>query len=254
MALHSRCHWLAGAATALAVSGCAPVDTRSSDRFEQTGELIALSGAGAGASNACFTCHGLRGAGDGAGTPRLASLDIGYLERQLDAFADGRRRHSQMSWIARRLGPTDRRRVAGYYAAMPFSGSPGPPIPPPRLYAQGDPGRGIAACASCHGAIGQGIGPANPPLAGQPAAYLEAQLEAWRRARRRTDPTGAMLRISQLLTPSESAALAAYAATLPGGPPSPGSPEASLATRRDGPRSGASAPPLHVPESARATK
>lgn len=254
MALPSRCLWLAGAVTALALSGCAPVDTRTSDRLEETGELIALSGAGAGAANACFTCHGLRGAGDGAGTPRLASLDIGYLERQLDAYADGRRRQPQMSWIARRLSRSDRRRVAAYYAAMPFPGSDRSPIPPPRLYAQGDPSRGIAACASCHGASGQGLGPANPPLAGQPAPYLEAQLEAWRRARRRTDPGGVMLRISQLLTPSESAAIAAYAATLPGGPPSPESPEASLATRPHGPRNGASGPPLHVPESARATK
>ncbi len=230
------------------------MDTRSSERFEKTGELIALSGAGAGASNACFTCHGLEGTGDGAGSPRLAGLDIGYLQRQLEAYGDGRRRHIQMSWIARQLSASERKQVAAYYAAMPFSAQALSAASTPRLYAHGDPSRGIASCASCHGMNGQGLGPANPALAGQPAAYLEAQLEAWRHSRRRNDPGDVMLRISQLLTPSESAALAAYAANLPGGPRSPEYPEAFREARRDGPRSDASGPPLHVPESARATK
>ncbi len=230
------------------------MDTRSSERFEKTGKLIALSGAGAGASNACFTCHGLKGTGDGAGSPRLAGLDAGYLQRQLEAYGDGRRRHTQMSWIARQLSASERKQVAAYYAAMPFSAQTASVDSTPRLYAQGDPSRGIASCASCHGKNGQGLGPANPPLGGQPAAYLEAQLEAWRHGKRRNDPGDVMLRISQLLTPSESAALAVYASNLPGDLLSPGSPEAFLEAHPDGPRSDASGPPLHVPESARATE
>lgn len=234
------------------LTSCAPVDTRSSERFNASGELIALSGARAGASNACFTCHGLEGQGNGAGSPRLASLDVGYLDRQLEAFADGRRRHAKMSWIARQLSPGDRERVAAYYAAMPIAVRSAPRRTPPKLYALGNAQRGIPACASCHGVAGQGLGPANPPLAGQPAAYLAAQIEAWRRGERRTDPGGVMLRISQLLAPSESAALAAYAARLPGGLPNPEYREASPGGRRGDPRNDASGPPLHVPESARA--
>ena len=79
------------------MTGCTAVDSKSSDRFTETGELIAMSGGGAGAANACFTCHGLDGRGDGAGSPRLAGLDAGYLERQLIANSDGRRHHKQMA-------------------------------------------------------------------------------------------------------------------------------------------------------------
>ena len=241
-------------AAAMVSAGCAPVATHSSDRLEQTGQLIALSGAGAGAANACFTCHGLQGTGDGAGTPRLAGLDMGYLERQLEAYADGRRRHAQMGWIAGQLSPAQRELVSAYYSAMPFAMPQSGPAQASALYVHGDPARGIAACAGCHGPDGLGMGPANPPLAGQPAPYLAAQLEAWSKGKRRNDPGGVMLRISQLLTPSERAAVSAYAASLPAGLPNPGFPEASLAARRDGPRSDASGPPLHVPESARATE
>ena len=55
------------------------------------------------------------------------------------------------------------------------------------------------------GANGEGEGYANPPLAGQPAAYLAEQLERWRYAERRTDPGHVMLQISQRLTPPEAA-------------------------------------------------
>jgi cytochrome c553 len=248
--------WLAIATGAgVLAAGCTAVDTRSADRFSETGQVIAMSGGGAGAANACFTCHGLGGQGDGAGSPRLAGLDPGYLERQLIAYADGRRFHKQMNHIAGELTPRDRRMVATYYASMRFSpGTSGPVPQAPVVYVRGDPGRGLPACASCHGSRGEGIGPANPPLAGQPAAYLAQQMRQWRHSRRRNDPGDVMLRISQLLTPSETLALARYAARLPGGPPSPGPAAASPLARRGDPRSGVSTPPLHVPERARAAE
>lgn len=227
----------------------------STERLATTGELVALSGAGAGAENACIACHGLAGEGDGAFTPRLAGIDAGYLERQLIAYADGRRSHPQMSYIAQKIGSRERRAVAEYYASI---APPAGAIPASRgdlaaaLYHRGDPARGLAPCAACHGEQGEGIGPANPPLAGQPQGYLAAQLELWRQSRRRSDPGDIMLHVSQLLNPEEIAALAAYAGARPGGPPSREPPAASLAVRRDDPRSGASGPPLHVPESARA--
>ena len=244
------------AAAAAALGACTPVSTTSTDRFQATGELVALSGGDAGAAYACFSCHGTEGQGEGGFTPRLAGRDAGYLERQLIAFADGRRLHPPMAHVSTSLGADARRAVAAYYAAMPspeVARSPARPTAAAvRLYHAGDPARGLAACASCHGENGEGSGAANPPLAGQPPAYLAAQLDKWRRSERRNDPGDVMLHVSQLLAPPEGAALAAYAAALPGGPPSPESPAASLAARRDDPRSGASGPPLHVPESARA--
>lgn len=236
-------------AFAALAAGCSDVSATSAERFAEDGRLIALSGAQAGAANACFTCHGLDGGGDGAGAPRLAGLDIGYLARQLEAYADGRRRHTQMEWIAARLSPTERQKVSAHYAAMPFeTAARAMPQPAPALYHRGDPARGLAACADCHGPRGQGVGPANPPLAGQPAAYLAHQIEAWRLSKRRNDPGNVMLEISRRLTPREAAALSAYAAALPGDPPRRGSPEASPEARRGDPRNDASAPPPRAPE------
>ncbi len=241
--------------TASALAACSAADTSSLDRFADNGRVIALSGAEAGAANACFTCHGLDGRGNGAGAPRLAGLDAGYMERQLEAYADGRRYHTQMSWIAQQLSGGERLAVSAHYAGLPVEGKTA--MPPQRLalYHEGDPKRGLLACAACHGEQGQGLGPANPPLAGQPPTYLAEQLRLWRIGKRRNDPGDVMLRISQRLTPSEAKALADYSARLAGGGlPSPESPAASPAARRGDPRSGASGPPLHVPESARAAE
>lgn len=226
---------------AMGAAGCSAIEGTSADRFTVTGELIAFGGGDAGAQNACFTCHGLDGQGDGAGTPRLAGLDVGYLQRQLDDYASGRRRHPEMGYIAARLGSPDRQRVSAYYAGLEFQPRPGPARPAPRLYVAGDPARGLPACAACHGLRGEGSGPANPALGAQPAAYLAGQMEAWRRSARRNDPDNVMLHISRQLTPAESGALAAYAGALPGGPAHPESPAAFPAIRRGDPRSGASA-------------
>ncbi|AQR72830.1 hypothetical protein BXU08_03295 [Sphingomonas sp. LM7] len=235
----------------LPLAGCGQTDRSSTDRLAATGELVALSGGDAGAAKACIACHGVDGRGDGAGAPRLAGLDLGYLEAQLQAYADGRREHPEMHWIANRLRPDQRQSVSAYYAALPFT--PKPQAMPAdgaaaSLYQQGDPGRGLASCASCHGARGEGLGPANPPLAGQPAAYLAEQLERWRSSKRRTDPENAMLRISRALSRAESSALAGYAAALPGDPPRPGSPAASPPAHRADPRNDASAPRRHGAE------
>jgi len=203
-----------------------------------------LSGAGAGAANACFTCHGLEGRGNGAGAPRLAGLDVGYLERQMRAYADGRRQHPQMAWIARRLGQSEQLAVASYYAALPYGpGREGVP-PAPVLWQRGDPARGLQACAACHGEAGQGVGPANPALAGQPAAYIAQQLRQWQVAKRRTDPGNVMLRISRHLTEAEIVDLSDYAARLPGDLARPAPPAGSRAIRRDDPKNGVSEPRL----------
>ena len=228
----------AGAASLLAA--CSAVDTSSAERFTQTGELIALSGGHAGAANACFTCHGLDGRGNAAGAPRLAGLDVGYLGRQLEAYADGRRQHPEMQWIAQRLSPESRHAVAAYYASMAYEPlAATSPAPASRLYHRGDPARGLQPCAECHGDAGEGVGPANPPLGGQPASYLAEQIELWRHGERRNDPGDAMLRISRQLTSREAEAVADYAARLPGVPARQEPPAALPAERRADPRSGA---------------
>lgn len=179
--------------------------------FRASGEVIAFGGGDGGAGNACATCHGLSGEGDGRLTPRLAGLDPGYLRRQLDDYASGRREHPAMRAIVRRLSGNDRALVAGYYAALQ--------APTERLSQTSSLFQ--SRCAQCHGVNGEGVGPGNPPLAGQPPAYIAAQLSAWRAGKRRGDPASGMLAISQELTPGEIDFLAGHAAVLPpaGHPP-----------------------------------
>lgn len=221
----------------LALAGCA--GDRARDPFSATGELVALSGGDAGARRACIVCHGLNGQGDGELTPRLAGLPPGYLAKQLRDYADGRRINPQMESIARALEPRAQLAVAGYYGALAWAPPPGggddqgsQPVGAV-LYHRGAPERGIPACASCHGDRGQGGPPANPPLAGQPAGYLNEQMELWRVAKRRNDPLNVMLEISRRLTPAEAEAVSRYSAGLratragPTGEP-PAAPAASL--------------------------
>ncbi len=238
-------------ATILLVA-CGQVDRGAADRFTSTGEMIAMSGGDAGAAHSCMACHGLDGLGNGDGAPRLAGLDRGYMVAQLMAYSSGQREHPEMAAIARKLTPTQQDAVSAYYAAMPFVGMASASSSGfqdgATLYHRGDAERDLAPCASCHGSQGEGIGSANPPLGGQPASYLAEQLHQWRAAKRRNDPEGMMLRISQALSPAESAALAEYASGLPGHSQRPESPAASPAEHRDDPRSDVSVPPRHATE------
>ena len=227
-------------------AGCGSYDSGGPAQFAQTGELVALSGGDAGAQGACITCHGVDGAGDDMAVPRLPGLDGGYLAAQLDAYADGRRQHPQMQAIAKRMTGRQRLLVSHYYAAMPYARkAPPPAMAAPALYAQGDAGRGLPSCASCHGRQGEGVGSGNPPLAGQPTAYLADQLHRWRLSMRRSDAGNVMQQISLRLTTEESRLLAAYASSLPGDLPSREPRAAFPAKHRAGPRNDASTPPPH---------
>lgn len=242
-----RSPFVLGPAVAAGLLACSPPQGGVPERFGTSGELVAMSGAGAGAGNACFTCHGLDGGGDGAGVPRLAGLDPGYLQHQLEAYADGRRTDPSMRRIATELSARERLLVSRFYAGMPApAGGGGEARRAPRLFLAGDPDRNLPACAACHGPGGLGLGAGIPPLAGQPAPYLAQQLENWRRGTRRSDPGNVMQEIARALTPSEVAALASYASAFPLHPRSRESAGASPEGRRSGPRNDASALPRRV--------
>lgn len=191
-------------------AACSPASNRTGEAFTASGEIIALGGGEGGAANACFSCHGLDGAGDGVSVPRLAGLDAGYLQKQLADYAIETRPDAVMSPIARWLDDHDQRAVAAFYAAMPAPASSAAAGPPPALWLTGAPDRGVAACASCHGADGQGVGAGNPAVAGQPAAYTLDQLRRWKRAERRNDPRGVMAGAVAGLTEAEMRTIAAW--------------------------------------------
>lgn len=176
-----------------------------------------MSGGAGGAKNACFACHGLDGAGDGVSTPRLAGLEAGYLQKQMEDYASGLRPDPVMTPVAKALSDEARRAVVAYYAGLPAPEG-GEAAPAPVLWIQGDPGRELQPCAACHGDQGQGVGGGQPALAGQPQVYTRGQLERWRLAKRRNDPRGAMAEIARKLTPAEIDAIAAWLRRRPASP------------------------------------
>jgi len=77
-----------------------------------------------------------------------------------------------------------------------------------------------AVCAACHGANGVSVSDTIPNLAGQRAAYIEAQLKAFKEGARKapvpTSPIATMAAIATQLSPAEMADVAAFFASLPG--------------------------------------
>lgn len=191
-----------------------------------SGQLVALSGGEGGARYACLTCHGVEGEGNGFDAPRLAGLPAGYLQKQMQDYASDLRPHTVMRDVARFLSSEERVRVANYYAALPPAAAmPATVQPVPAgaeaLYLRGDPARGLAPCAECHGEDGAGSA-LGPPLNGQPAFYLARQLRDWQAARRRNDGGNAMLAEAQKMTPVEIDAVSLYLARRPPAPLPPG--------------------------------
>jgi thiosulfate dehydrogenase len=196
---------------------------------------IAMQGNGRGAA-ACAACHGANGAGQpAAGFPYLAGLNARYLRRQLDAMADGTRAAPVMRPIALALSPEERAALAVYYSRMRNRLQSAPPVARVTLGAalatRGRWPRQLPACDQCHGPQGRGAGEHFPPLAGQPAAYLSAQLQAFQQGLRRDDPMGLMRHVATQLNPAEVAAGAAWYAAQPTGAAVPATPvmDATLA-------------------------
>jgi len=115
------------------------------------------------------------------------------------------------------------REMAAYFADQHV------PYPPPaapgvsaavleqgRLLAtQGDPQRGLPACAACHGAAFSGLAPAIPGLLGLPRDYIAAQIGGWKNGLRRAAEPDCMAAIADQLTPQDIGALSAWLASRP---------------------------------------
>lgn len=187
----------------------------SDDRWGRGGELIAMSGGEGGARYACVSCHGARGEGNGFDAPRLAGLPAGYLQKQMEDYANGLRPHAVMRDVARFLDSHERVRVANHYAALPVQAGEGAaaaaPVPP-ALYTR--------VCQQCHGVDGAGT-PLAPPLAGQPALYLAQQLQDWQVSKRRNDGRHEMLKVAQSLSGTEVVEVSRYLSQLPPRPARP---------------------------------
>ena len=116
-----------------ALAACSAPTNETGAAFTRDGQIIAMGGGEGGAANACFSCHGLDGAGDGVSVPRQAGLDSGYLQKQMEDYANDVRQDPVMSEVARWLDDGDRRAVSAWYAALPPPPVAGPPGPAPAI-------------------------------------------------------------------------------------------------------------------------
>lgn len=132
----------------------------------------------------CESCHGKGGDSQKTDIPRLNGQSATYLRERLREFRDPTRNspHANlMMWQnAARISDGEAAALADYFSRQ---------MPPAKsgfgslaeiggkLFHEGGP-PGIAACATCHGLDGEGLGDA-PRIAGQHEDYLINQLDAF---------------------------------------------------------------------------
>ncbi len=182
-----------------------------------TGRQTAERGTASGVP-ACTSCHGTHGEGSGA-FPRLVGTGQAYLLEQIDAFGTGSRQNPIMQPFAQKMTPAERAATAAYFASLPA-----PPRASDKDATPADAGAWLAnrgrwadqlpACAQCHGPGGSGVGTNFPPLAGQPAEYIAAQLKAWRAGTRPPGPLALMQDVAKKLTDADVTAVSTYYAGL----------------------------------------
>jgi cytochrome c553 len=172
---------------------------------------------------ACTTCHGQHGEGLAAAEyyPHLAGKPAGYLFQQLLAFRDGSRQYAQMGWLLRNMDDAYLRDIAAHFAALPpRSQMPQATRPQPaeaaqravQLVREGDPARGVPACAACHGSALTGLEPGIPALVGLPEEYVVAQFGGWLSGVRKASAPDCMAEIARALDPRDIRALAGWLA------------------------------------------
>jgi len=163
----------------------------------------------------CIECHVRRDPataqpGDGLHA-LLDGQPFAYLAKQMSDYRSGAREHAVMTLIARNLDDRDLADILAWYASNRWAPGEGaaPDAEAQHLYTDGDPARGIVACATCHGAPGQPSAiEGMPRIAGQDAAYLALQLEHWRSGDRKNSVGGVMSTAAHALTDLEIQALA----------------------------------------------
>ena len=163
-------------------------------------------------SGKCFICHGAEGESSSPVFPRLAGQHAAYVARQLADYKSGRRKSSAMQPMVDDLTAADFAALGQYFEtrAVQVHAVDDPELAQMGrfIFVRGNPYSGVPACASCHGATGQGTATL-PRLAGQHAQYTERQLKAFNQ-RERTNDNAVMHSVAVKLTELELKAVASY--------------------------------------------
>ena len=165
---------------------------------------------------ACASCHGAGGNSTIVANPKLAGQVGTYLHKQLVDFTTPNRNQPVMTTYARMLSEEEKQNIAAWLATQqPKQGAARNKDTLDlgrKIYRGGIAERGVAACASCHGATGSGIPAQYPRLAGQHQDYTVAQLGLFKGHGRKNSPE--MATIAARMSDDEMKAVADYVAGL----------------------------------------
>jgi len=208
---------LAGAALAGPASAADAAHTAAAPKADPAkGGSLYDTGDNARNLPACASCHGVAGNSTIATNPRLAGQVGAYLHKQLIDFTSPARAQPIMSTYAKMLSEEEKANIAAYLSSQqPKAGAARNKDTLElgrKIYRGGIADRGVAACASCHGATGAGVPIQYPRLAGQHQDYTFAQLQAFRSGTRTNSPQ--MATLAKRLSDDEMKAVADYIAGL----------------------------------------
>ena len=165
---------------------------------------------------ACVSCHGAGGNSTIVANPKLAGQNGAYLHKQLVDFTTPNRVQPVMTMYAKMLSEEEKQNIAAWLATQqPKQGAARNKDTLDigrKIYRGGIAERGVAACASCHGATGSGIPVQYPRLAGQHQDYTLAQLQAFKTGARNN--SAQMGTLAKRMSDDEMKAVADYIAGL----------------------------------------
>jgi cytochrome c553 len=165
---------------------------------------------------ACASCHGAGGNSTIVANPKLAAQPEAYIHKQLVDFTTPNRQQPVMTTYAKMLSDEEKSNIAAWLSTQqpkPGAAKNKDTVELGRkIYRGGIADRGVAACASCHGATGSGIPAQYPRIAGQHQDYTVTQLQAFKTGARANSPQ--MATLAKRLSDEEMKAVADYIAGL----------------------------------------
>jgi cytochrome c553 len=165
---------------------------------------------------ACVSCHGAAGNSTIVANPKLSGQVPNYIYKQLVDFTGPTRVHPIMTPYAKMMTDEEKKNVAAYVGAQIAKQGAAKNKDTielgRKIYRGGIADKGVAACASCHGATGAGVPIQYPRLAGQHQDYTVAQLTAFRQGGRKNSVQ--MTTLAQRMSDEEMKAVADYIAGL----------------------------------------
>lgn len=166
----------------------------------------------------CVSCHGYPGEESIAPlVPKLDRLSAEYLRNAIHAYATGVRPSGFMEPIAARLSDADIEQIVEEYAAdtprheieVPMTNGRGVELAKQLIF-HGDSHAKIPACIKCHDSDSESRHQDYPDLSGQPAEYLERQLELFAKEVRNGPQASIMYKIATKLSDEQRQAVAKF--------------------------------------------